>query len=191
MNKLLLLSRIKRLIFVFKSSTECNVDFVWPKKDKWIIFCSRFKIYAFMVSTLTFASKITRPIIFSAVKFSTVKEFFHSQRNFPQLRKFSTVKKFFHSQGNYPHSRNFSTVKEFFHSQRIFPQKFFTWSRKFSQTRTCSTVNETFHKKLLLAQGNFPQNREVLHNIFFLDQGSFLQTKIFFHKQRSKTSSKS
>ena len=61
-----------------------------------------------MVSTLAFAFKIIRPIIFSAVK----------EVNYPQSRNFSTVKEIFFDQGNVPESRK---------SQGIFPQ-----SRKLS-----------------------------------------------------------
>ena len=84
-----------------------------------------------MVSTLTFASKITRPIIFSAVKnvsfpqsrnFSTVKEILYSQEIFPQPRKLSTVKKLFYSEGIFPQSKNFST-KNFYLIKEIFTNK--------------------------------------------------------------------
>ena len=64
MNKLLL-SCIKYLIFVLKSSTEYNTNFDYHKKkaDK-LSLCSKFKIYVLIISTFTFAFKI----IFSAVK---------------------------------------------------------------------------------------------------------------------------
>ena len=45
-----------------------------------------------MVSALEFAFKIVRPIIFSAVK----------KARFSQSMKFSLIKEFFHSQGNIP-----------------------------------------------------------------------------------------
>ena len=119
MNKLLLLSHIKGSLFVLKSSPEYNIDFIYRKKKaSKLRFCSSFKIYVLMVSTLAFVFKIIRPIIFSAVK----------KVSFPRSRNFSIVKEFFHSQGifsqsrNFPQSRNFSTVKEFFHSQVNFPQ---------------------------------------------------------------------
>ena len=66
MNKLLLLSCIKGLIFVLKCCTEYNIDFIYCKLG----FYSRIKISK--------SFKIIRPIIFSAVK-----KDFHSQLNFP------------------------------------------------------------------------------------------------------------
>ena len=76
---------------------------------------------------------------------------------------FSAVKKVsLHSQGTFLQSRNFSIVKKLLHSQGNFPQ-----SRKFS------TIREVFHSCGNFSQmWNFPQ-------IFFLDKGSFSQTKIF------------
>ena len=70
-------------------------------------FCSRFKLYLFMISILAFVFKIFRSIIFSAVK----------KVSFSQSLKFSTDKELF--------SRNFSTVKELFHSQETFLQSNF------------------------------------------------------------------
>ena len=61
-----------------------------------------------MVSTLAFAFKIIRPIIFSAVK----------KVSFPQQRNFPTVKELFHNQGIFPQSKNISTVKKLFHNQK-------------------------------------------------------------------------
>ena len=49
MNKILLFSPIKGLIFVLKSSTEYNTDFIYLKKASELSFCSRFKIDALMV----------------------------------------------------------------------------------------------------------------------------------------------
>ena len=50
-----------------------------------------------LISTLAFAFKITRPIIFSAVK----EVSFPQSIIFPQSRKFSLIKEFFHSQRNF------------------------------------------------------------------------------------------
>ena len=63
MNKLLLLSFIKGLIFVLESSAKCNIDLSTAKKESELNFYSRFKIYVLMVSKLAFASKIIRSVI--------------------------------------------------------------------------------------------------------------------------------
>ena len=103
------------------------------KKAIELSFCSRFKIYVLVVSTLAFAFKIIRPIIFSAVKkvsfpqsrkFCAVKELFHSQGNFPQF------KEIFHNQRILPLSWKFSTIKRFFHSRGNFLQTKFLHSQK-------------------------------------------------------------
>ena len=53
-----------------------------------------------------------------------------------QSRNFSTVKEIFHNQGNFPQSRKFSTIDEIFHSCKNFPQtKNFTQSKKFSANK--------------------------------------------------------
>ena len=54
-----------------------------------------------MVSTVAFAFKIIRPIIFSAVK----------KVSFPESINFSLIKEFFLSQGTFPQSRIFSAKK--------------------------------------------------------------------------------
>ena len=127
MNKLLLLPRIKSLIFVLKFSTEYDIDFIYNKKVSEQSFCSRFKIYVLMNSMFVFAFLIIRPIIFSAIEkenfpqsrsFSTIKEIFHSKRIFPKSRKFSTIKKF-------------STVKGLFCNQKIFCKQ---RSKRFSKS---------------------------------------------------------
>ena len=112
MNKLLLLSRIKGLIFVLMSSAEYNIDFIYhpphKKKAGELSFYSTFKTYVLIVSTLAFAFKIIRPIIFQQSR----KKVFYN---------FSTITELFHSQGTFPLSRNFSTVKELFHSKGTVP----------------------------------------------------------------------
>ena len=119
MNKLLLLSHIKGLMFVLKSLLNMILILSTTEKVSELSFCSRFKMYVLMVSMLVFALKIIRPIIFSTVKKVTflwklfTKEVFHNQGIFPQLRKFSTVMGFFHNQGIFPQSRKFSTIKKF------------------------------------------------------------------------------
>ena len=55
MNKLSLLSCIKGLIFVLKSSTELILS--TAKKVSKLSFCSRLKVDILVVSTLTFAFK--------------------------------------------------------------------------------------------------------------------------------------
>ena len=104
MNKLLLLSRIKGLMFVLKS-TEYNTDLSSTKKVSELSFSSRLKIYVLMVSKLFFCNQQS--------KFSTVKENILNQGIFPQSRKFSTIKETFHNQGNFPQPRKFSPVKTF------------------------------------------------------------------------------
>ena len=119
MNKLLLLSCIKGLLFVLKPSTEYKL----PKKGNGQSFCSRFKIYVLMVSKLGFAFKIIRHIIFLTVK----------KVSFPQSRNVSTVKEIFHNQGTFPKSRNISTIKHFFTIKELFYSRGnFPQSRKFS-----------------------------------------------------------
>ena len=99
MNKILLSSRIKRLIFMLKSSIEYNILPTTKKASK-LSFWTRLQIFVLMVSMLAFDFKIIRPTIFS--NFSTVKEFFLDQEIFPQSRNFSLIKEFFHSQGIFP-----------------------------------------------------------------------------------------
>ena len=60
----MLLSFIKGLIFVLKSSAKYNIDLSTAKKEIELNFYSRFKIHVLMVSKLAFGSKIIRPIIF-------------------------------------------------------------------------------------------------------------------------------
>ena len=91
MNKILLLSRIKGLIFVLKPSTEYITYFIYRKKGKSTkflfqiknIFPKRFNVsicyYIFCIQESTF---------------STVKETFLDQAIISQSRNFSTVKKF-------------------------------------------------------------------------------------------------
>ena len=74
------------------------------------------------------------------------------------------IKKIFRKQKGFPQSRKVSTKKilitRIFHCQGNFPQK------------------------NLLDQGNFSTNREVFQKFFFLDQGSFPQTKIFTQSKK-------
>ena len=98
--KILLLSRIKGLIFVLKLSTEYKIDFIYLKKRQ-AKFLLRLTIYALMVSAVTFVFKIIGPIIFSAAK-----KLFHSQETFPQLKIFFTV-----MDRDFSQPKNFSTVR--------------------------------------------------------------------------------
>ena len=50
------------------------------------------------------------------IKFSTSKEIFYNQGNFPQSTKISTIKEIFYSQGNFPQI-SVSLIKEVFHKQ--------------------------------------------------------------------------
>ena len=183
-------------------SLQLNIILILSSKKEAIeiSFCSRLKRYVLMVSTLAFAFKIIRPIIFSAVK----------KVNFLLSRKFSLIKELVHSQGNFLWSKNFSTVIEIFHSQITFPQssefssshrnfqwKFSTVMEIFPQSSSFSTVIKISH-----SQGNFPLTgkfytkkiyliKEIFHKQWsftqtnlFLDQGSFPQTKIFTQSEK-------
>ena len=112
-----------------------------------------------MISTLAFALKVIRPIIFSAVKNVS---FPHSSRKFPLIMEFfhSQEIEILHNQGTFP-------VKEFFHSQRIFPQKILLNQGSFPQISKFSIVKEIFHTENLLDQGNFLQTRKFSKNFFF------------------------
>ena len=84
-----MLSRTKGLVFVLKSFTEYNI----------------------VVDSLSaFVFKIIRPVIFSAYK----------KKSFPQSRKFPTMKNFFLSHGNFPQLRNFSANKD--HKSSLKPE---------------------------------------------------------------------
>ena len=54
-----------------------------------------------MVPTVAFVFKTSRPITFFAVK----------KVSFSESRKFSTVKEIFHNQGNFPQSKSFLQTK--------------------------------------------------------------------------------
>ena len=144
MNKLLLLSRIKGWMFVLKSSINYNIDFIYHKKASELSFSSRLKTFVLMVSKLAFVFKISRPIVFSGVK----------KVSFAQSRKFSLIKKFFHSQRNsldqgvFLQSKKFSLINECFHSQKSFPQRNFTWSRKFSTNKKVFQFFKRLYKNL-------------------------------------------
>ena len=161
-------------------SLQLNIMLILSSKKKAVelSFCSRLKRYVLMVSTLAFAFKIIRPIIFSAVK----------KVNFLLSRKFSLIKELVHSQGNFPWSKNFSTVIEIFHSQITFPQssefssshrnfqwKFSTVMEIFPQSSSFSTVIKISH-----SQGNFPLTRTFYTKKNILDQGNFPQTMKFY-----------
>lgn len=124
---MLLLSHIKGLILVLKSSTEYNTE---------LRFCSIIKRYVLMVSALAFTFKINRPFAFSAIK----------KVCFPQSRKLSSIKELFHSQGNFPWWKNFSTVKEIFLKQGCFLLKKLLGQGNFLQTRKISTKKLSANK---------------------------------------------
>ena len=93
---MLLLSRIKVSIFVLTSSTEFNINFIYHKKGKRTKFLFQTQNICLNDLTVAFVLKITRPIIFFAVK-----------------------------KVSFPHSRKIFLMKELFHCQRNFPQKYF------------------------------------------------------------------
>ena len=140
-----MLSRIKVLLFVLKSCTEYNTDFIYHKKRQVNYVSVIDSKYVSMVSTLAFAFKVFTHIICFTVKkvsfpqtrnFFTVKKGFHNQETFLQSRNISTVIEIFHKQWGFLQSRKFSTtkiylIKEIFYKQESFLQKLFPWSRKF------------------------------------------------------------
>ena len=145
MDKILLLLRIKVKCLCLSLLLNKILILATAKKTSELSFYSRLKMYVLMVSTLALAFKIIKPIIFSTVrkvsfpqskKFSLVKEFFHSQGNFPQTSKFST-KLFF-----LPHTKKFSTDQVFFLDQGSFLQtKIFTQPKKL-----CGRNKKVFQK---------------------------------------------
>ena len=178
MNKLLLLSGIKDLLFVVKSSTEYNIGFVCCKMD------SQTK---FLLQTQNVCLNDLELLV-QAYYFlcSQKSEIFLDQGTFPQSRNFSTVKELFYNHGNFPHSRNFSSIKELFSSRVNFPQSFFKKKKK-------KMIKEISHKQeKFSAKKKFSFIKEVFHKQTFLhSQENFLQTKIkknvtFFSTQDSK-----
>ena len=192
-------------IFVLKSFTEYNIDFVYRKS-----FCFRFKKYVLIVSKIPqwrkFPTKKFDQGHFSqkiwSNKFSTVKEIFRKKN---WSREFSTVKEIFHkkfdqeifhSSENFRQKiwvRKFFTVKEIFHKK--FDQEIFHSSENFRQkiwVRKFFTVKEIFHKKF--DQGNFPQTRKFsvkkLIKEIFHSQGYFPQGKVSSRKFSKKRFSK-
>ena len=126
-------------------------------------------------------------------KISLIKEFFHSQENFPQSKKFpqkiwskkfstkNLIKEIFQSQGTFPKnnwSSKFSTVKEIFHKK--LDQGSFSQSRKFS--------TKNLIKMISYSPGNFPQRSfswKIWSKKLSLDQKRLPKAKIFC-KQKNK-----
>ena len=172
MNKLLLLWRIRGSLFLLKSSTWYNIDFIYCNKDKWTKFLFQIQntcLNDFNVSICFQCYKAYYFFCSQKSKFSTIKEFFQSQETFPQsrnfsaIRNFSTVREVFHGCGNFPQSRTFSTIKEISYEK-------FAWSRKFS------TVKEIFYPNILVDQRDFLQTK--------FSTKFFSLIKEFSHKQR-------
>ena len=122
MNKHLCLSLILNIILILSIT----------KKASEPSFCSRFKMHVLMVSMLAFAFKIRpiRTIVFSVVK----KVSFHNQEIFPQWSKFSRkkfhlIKQIFHKQWSFLQLRQFS-------AKIFFDQINFLQTRKFT-TKIC------------------------------------------------------
>ena len=128
-----------------------------------------------------------------------IKQLFCSQETFPQLSNFSTIKQLLYSPGTFPQSRNFSTVRELFPSKEYFLQSrdypkikdLFNNQGAFPQSRNSSTVKEIFHSnENFFESRNFPKVRELFHKLKnflqknLLDQGRFLQNKIFTHSRK-------
>ena len=150
------------------------------KKASEVTLCPRFKIYVLLVSTIAFVSKTIRPIIIfifcsQESKFSTAKEFLHSQGNVSWSRKFSTIKEFLHKQENFAQPQTFFLIKEFFcsqgffHNQGNFPQTCLTWPRKFPRNQEVFVVKEIFHKIFYLIKEIFSKQGSFTQNLFFID----------------------
>ena len=165
------------------------------KKANEVTFCPRFKIYVLLVSTIAFVSKIIRPIIIfifcsQESKFSTAKEFLHSQGNVPWSRKFSTIKKFLHKQENFAQPQTFFLIKEFFCSQGFFPQsrKFstnmFNLVKKISKKPGSFLRSRKFSIKYFTWSRKFSSNKEVLHKICFSLIKEVFHNQRFSHKQK-------
>ena len=194
MNKLLLLSGIKDLLFVVKSSTEYNIGFVCCKMD------SQTK---FLLQTQNVCLNDLELLV-QAYYFlcSQKSEIFLDQGTFPQSRNFSTVKEFFpsqrtsygqgnlHGQETFLQSWKLSTLKELFLNQGTFQQSW-KFSTKFFEKK--KMIKEISHKQeKFSAKKKFSFIKEVFHKQTFLhSQENFLQTKIkknvtFFSTQDSK-----
>ena len=73
--------------------------------------------------------------------------FFSSQESFPKSGKISLIKEFFHSQGNFP-QKIFYLIKKSFPKQRPFPQSGKFSIKKIQQRRKFSTKIFTQSKKI-------------------------------------------
>ena len=104
------------------------------------------------------------------IKFSTIKEIFHNQVNFPQSRKFPSVKEISHNQIIFTQLQTFSRKKNMFYCCRNLLA-----SKKFS------TIKSFFHNC-----GNLPQSKNVSTVVW-----AFSLVKNIFCKQRLKRLSKS
>ena len=165
------------------------------KKASEVTLCPRFKIYVLLVSTIAFVSKTIRPIIIFIFcsqenKFSTAKEFLHSQGNVPWSRKFSTIKKFLHKQENFAQPQTFFLIKEFFCSQGFFPQsrKFstnmFNLVKKISKKPGSFLRSRKFSIKYSTWSRKFSSNKEVLHKICFSLSKEVFHNQRFSHRQK-------
>ena len=147
-----MLSRVKALVFVRKSSTKYNIDFIYHKKGKQTKFILQ-----------------TKNICLNG--FSTSNCFQNQQTYYffcSQESKFSLIKKLFLSQGTFPQWNNFLTVKELFQKQKSFPQKkkkylikeIFYKQESFLQTKTFSDQGSSPQLNILRRSRQFSGNKD-------------------------------
>ena len=168
MNKVLLLSHIKSLIFVLNSFIEYNTDFIYCKKGKQTKFLFQTqKICLNGLNNSIFFQNCQTHFFFCSQesKFSTAKEIFLDQGTFPQSKKLSLIKELFPSQGNFPQLRKFSTVIEIFHSQINFSVMEIFYKQENFRQEILYLIKEVFHKERFLhTQTNFLQAK--VRNVF-------------------------
>ena len=128
MNKILQLSRIKGLIFVLKSLTEYNIDFIYHKKSKrtnFLLYIQNICLNGFK-SVICFKNYQTYHFLCSQEsKFFVVRKIFLDQGIFPRSRKFFTNRNVFRNNvfclWTFLVKSFFSLIKKIFHKQGIFP----------------------------------------------------------------------
>ena len=78
------------------------IFYLLQKKANELSFCSR--------------PNVSRPMYFciQESEFSTIKEIFFDQEEFPKSRNFPTMKEILHNQRHFPQSKKFFAIKEIF-----------------------------------------------------------------------------
>ena len=112
----------------------------------------RLRIYVLMVSVLAIAFKISRPIIFSAVK----------KVNFLWSRNFSSVKELSHSGITSSQSRNFSRNKKVFlkKKKKYLIKEIFYKQESFLQTKTFSDQGSSPQLNIFRRSRQFSGNKD-------------------------------